>query len=285
MGSEPGLSNQVVEALLNNETYFFRDRTPFDLLSAMLCRCSPSARDAAARSASGRPAARPARKPIRSPCCSPKTRRMGRLDDRHPRHRCVERVRSTAPAAASTPSSKSSAASASTRRSAGSKRATTAGARSSPCAGRSASRSTTSSSSRRTRARSTSSCAATSCSISAPRSAAWRSSGWLRRMAPDGWLMLGAGETVIGQTSKLASDSNARGLYRLVGDGRQAENRTGRPPRSRRGLDRRPGSCAMCAMDFDRAAFAQFRRAEAAGVDDRPALYRHARLPRARSTG
>lgn len=33
MGREPGLSNQVVEALLNNETYFFRDRAPFDLLS------------------------------------------------------------------------------------------------------------------------------------------------------------------------------------------------------------------------------------------------------------
>ena len=33
MGKEPGLSNQVVEALLNNETYFFRDRTPFDTLS------------------------------------------------------------------------------------------------------------------------------------------------------------------------------------------------------------------------------------------------------------
>ncbi|MDQ4087760.1 MAG: protein-glutamate O-methyltransferase CheR [Pseudomonadota bacterium] len=34
MGTEPGLSNEVVEALLNNETYFFRDRAPFDLLSA-----------------------------------------------------------------------------------------------------------------------------------------------------------------------------------------------------------------------------------------------------------
>ena len=33
MGKEPGLSDQVVEALLNNETYFFRDRTPFDLLA------------------------------------------------------------------------------------------------------------------------------------------------------------------------------------------------------------------------------------------------------------
>ena len=34
MGREPSLSNQVVEALLNNETYFFRDRSPFDLLTS-----------------------------------------------------------------------------------------------------------------------------------------------------------------------------------------------------------------------------------------------------------
>jgi len=32
MGKEPSLSQQVVEALLNNETYFFRDRAMFDLL-------------------------------------------------------------------------------------------------------------------------------------------------------------------------------------------------------------------------------------------------------------
>jgi chemotaxis protein methyltransferase CheR len=32
MGREPSLATQVVEALLNNETYFFRDRSPFDLL-------------------------------------------------------------------------------------------------------------------------------------------------------------------------------------------------------------------------------------------------------------
>jgi len=32
MEREPGLASRVVEALLNNETYFFRDRTPFDLL-------------------------------------------------------------------------------------------------------------------------------------------------------------------------------------------------------------------------------------------------------------
>ena len=46
-------------------------------------------------------------------------------------------------------------------------------------------------------------------------------------MAADGWLMLGAGETVIGQTGKLGADLNARGLYRLVGDGRSVEKRGG----------------------------------------------------------
>ena len=44
-------------------------------------------------------------------------------------------------------------------------------------------------------------------------------------MAEDGWLMLGAGETVIGQTTKLGSDINARGLYRIVGDGSRVEKR------------------------------------------------------------
>lgn len=34
MGREPALAAHVVEALLNNETYFFRDRQPFDLLAA-----------------------------------------------------------------------------------------------------------------------------------------------------------------------------------------------------------------------------------------------------------
>jgi chemotaxis protein methyltransferase CheR len=45
-------------------------------------------------------------------------------------------------------------------------------------------------------------------------------------MAEDGWLMLGAGETVIGQTSKLGADIKARGLYRLVGDGTRVEKRS-----------------------------------------------------------
>jgi len=46
-------------------------------------------------------------------------------------------------------------------------------------------------------------------------------------MAEDGWLMLGAGETVIGNTNKLGADISARGLYRLVGDGSRVEKREG----------------------------------------------------------
>ena len=46
-------------------------------------------------------------------------------------------------------------------------------------------------------------------------------------MAEDGWLMLGAGETVIGQTSKLGADINARGLYRLSAYGSRVEKRHG----------------------------------------------------------
>jgi len=46
-------------------------------------------------------------------------------------------------------------------------------------------------------------------------------------MADDAWLMLGAGETVIGQTTRLGSDINARGLYRLVGAGALVEKRSG----------------------------------------------------------
>jgi chemotaxis protein methyltransferase CheR len=44
-------------------------------------------------------------------------------------------------------------------------------------------------------------------------------------MAEDGWLMLGAGETVIGQSSKLGADIKARGLYRLTGDGSHVDKR------------------------------------------------------------
>ena len=37
-------------------------------------------------------------------------------------------------------------------------------------------------------------------------------------LAPDGWLMLGAGETVIGQTRRLEADVERRGLYRLASE-------------------------------------------------------------------
>src|SRR3954454_15200275 len=54
-------------------------------------------------------------------------------------------------------------------------------------------------------------------------------------MAEDGWLMLGAGETVIGQTTKLGADVGARGLYRLVGDGSRVEQRAGTDRRTASG--------------------------------------------------
>ena len=54
-------------------------------------------------------------------------------------------------------------------------------------------------------------------------------------LAPDGWLMLGAGETVIGQTRKLTSDTHARGLYRLTGDAGQVEKRAGHDRRAAAG--------------------------------------------------
>ena len=44
-------------------------------------------------------------------------------------------------------------------------------------------------------------------------------------MAEDGWFMMGAGETVIGQTAKLGADVNARGLYRLTGGAAPVEKR------------------------------------------------------------
>jgi chemotaxis protein methyltransferase CheR len=54
-------------------------------------------------------------------------------------------------------------------------------------------------------------------------------------MAEDGWLMLGAGETVIGNTNKLGADVNARGLYRLIGDGTPTEKRHGQDRRTAAG--------------------------------------------------
>jgi chemotaxis protein methyltransferase CheR len=44
-------------------------------------------------------------------------------------------------------------------------------------------------------------------------------------LAPDGWLMLGAGETVIGQTERFGADIEARGLYRRTDGGAIVEKR------------------------------------------------------------
>lgn len=41
---DPGLANDVVDALLNNETYFFRDRAPFDLLAHSVLPACQTAR-------------------------------------------------------------------------------------------------------------------------------------------------------------------------------------------------------------------------------------------------
>ena len=47
----------------------------------------------------------------------------------------------------------------------------------------------------------------------------WCSSGWPRRCAPDGVLVLGAGETVIGQTDRFVAELDASRALPLTGDG------------------------------------------------------------------
>ncbi|MEA1071282.1 protein-glutamate O-methyltransferase CheR [Sphingomonas sp. LY160] len=49
MGRDPNLATQVVEALLNNETYFFRDRSPFDLVAKSALPKLAKAREASRR--------------------------------------------------------------------------------------------------------------------------------------------------------------------------------------------------------------------------------------------
>ena len=99
MGREPSLATQVVEALLNNETYFFRDRTPFDLLTraALPKLAQRRQRQQAAPDLVGRLLDRPG-----SLFAGDDVRRgpgpLGRLDDRHlgqrrQRKRGVDRAR------------------------------------------------------------------------------------------------------------------------------------------------------------------------------------------------
>ena len=116
MGREPALANLVVEALLNNETYFFRDRQPFDLLSTQFL---PRAGQAARRQEASqdlvgglldRAGALFAGDAVRR-----RSAQMAGLDDRHPRHRRVGRDGRPRAGRHSTPSSRSSAGSASRR--------------------------------------------------------------------------------------------------------------------------------------------------------------------------
>ena len=98
-----------------------------------------------------------------------------------------------------------------------------------------------------------------------------------------GWRpMLGAGQTVIGQTRKLVSDSNARGLYRLVADAGEPEKRSGDAAGQPSGLDRRRGR-AMRAWT-DRAPFPNFDERQQP-VSMIVLHYTACPTPRARSTG
>ena len=123
-----------------------------------------------------------------------------------------------------------------------------AGARSSRCASRSASRSTICSSRRRIPGEFDIVLCRNVLLYLSPEKKALAFERIAAAMAEDGWLMLGAGETVIGQTSKLGADLNARGLYRLVGDGSRVEK--ARRPRSaepRPGLDPHGRAVRHCA--------------------------------------
>ena len=116
MGREPSLATQVVEALLNNETYFFRDRAPFDLLARAALPKLAQRRQQTKRLTHlvGRLLDRPG-----SLFAGDAVRRgpgeMGRLDDRHPGHRRQRERGPPRPRRQSTASSRCSAASASPR--------------------------------------------------------------------------------------------------------------------------------------------------------------------------
>ena len=173
------MSQQVVEALLNNETYFFRDRAPFDLLAA---HALPELAERRAKAKRLR---------IWSAGCSTgqevyslamlfaeRPGDVARLDDRHPRHRRVDARASIARAHGTYSqfevqrglgiNQMIQLVRGMRRRLARGRGAAPAGPLPGPQFARAAAAS---------RAGSTSSCAATSCSTSAPRRRRWRSSG------------------------------------------------------------------------------------------------------------
>ena len=175
MGKEPSLSQQVVEALLNNETYFFRDRAPFDVLQR---HALPELQQRRQKSKRLR---------IWSAGCS-----------------TGQEVYSLSMLFAEDPEKW---------------RGWTVDILGSDVS--------------------------TSC-VDRARAGAYsqfevqRGLGinqmikWFEETA-DGWLMLGAGETVIGQTNKLGADVKVRGLYRLLSGPDQVEKRHGADRRSATG--------------------------------------------------
>ena len=62
-----GLMTAVVEAMTTNETFFFRDKVPFENFRTAICRRYSQPDESSARSASGRLPPRPVRNPIRWP--------------------------------------------------------------------------------------------------------------------------------------------------------------------------------------------------------------------------
>ena len=67
-GGAEALTADVVEAMTTNETFFFRDKIPFDHLRETILPALLQARAAAAPCASGARPPRPGRSPIRSRC-------------------------------------------------------------------------------------------------------------------------------------------------------------------------------------------------------------------------
>lgn len=68
-------------------------------------------------------------------------------------------------------------------------------------------------------------------------------------IAPDGWLMLGAGETVIGQTERFATDRSLPGLYRCSSPGSLPKSiRPRRPIGSQTGAGQRPAAERRIAL-------------------------------------
>ena len=215
MGTEPSLSQKVVEALLNNETYFFRDRRRSTCCSGTRCRGSPAPRrDKRLRIWSRRLLDRPGSL-FAGDAVRRRTGAMARLDDRHPRHRRVDaRAIDRARAGVYTQFE--------VQRGLGDQPddPLVRGMRGDGWRAVEPLRKPV-----RFQVHNMLEppphpggfdivlCRNVLLYLS-PDKKALAFERLAAAMAEDGWLMLGAGETVIGQTSKLGADINARGLYR-----------------------------------------------------------------------